>query len=255
MGRSQPDRGRADPALTVKAHRALADRSAHGRRLGARRTGGHDPPGPLAAGFGRDGRFRRHSRTLHTAYGQLSAKARRYGASCQAASRRPAGRSRPRRSQPEAATATTPNRRSYPRGPQRRGSCASIRVSTVVSAAFTVTFIAARTAPVPSRNGTAIDRMPGASTSSASAQPLARTIISSLATSSGSRGKKGGRPARLSSAMTAATWPGSDPSSLRHRGGLLGAGDKVLEVGQGQVPQPESPRRVRRLDLVARRPR
>ena len=45
----------------------------------------------------------------------------------------------------------------------------------MVSAAWTVTFIAARTAPSPSRTGTATERTPGASSSSANAQPRART--------------------------------------------------------------------------------
>ena len=40
-------------------------------------------------------------------------------------------------------------------------------------------FIAACTSPWPSRTGTAIDRTPGASSSSAIAQPRARTWVSS----------------------------------------------------------------------------
>jgi NAD(P)-dependent dehydrogenase (short-subunit alcohol dehydrogenase family) len=60
-----------------------------------------------------------------------------------------------------------------------RGRYSPTRCAVVVSAACTVTFIAARVAPVPSRTGTAAERTPGASSSSASAQPRARTSVSS----------------------------------------------------------------------------
>ena len=63
--------------------------------------------------------------------------------------------------------------------PAARSSCgrwSSTSRLDLVSAACTVTFMAARTAPAPSRTGTATDRMPGASSSSASAHPRARTV-------------------------------------------------------------------------------
>ena len=66
-----------------------------------------------------------------------------------------------------------------PAARSRWGRWSSSSVSTLVSAAWTVTFMAARTAPVPSRTGTATERTPGASSSSARAHPRARTWASS----------------------------------------------------------------------------
>src|SRR3954471_19143420 len=59
--------------------------------------------------------------------------------------------------------------------------------SVEVSAACTVTFMAARTAPIPSRTGTATERTPGASSSSARAHPRARTWVSSSRTCASDR--------------------------------------------------------------------
>ena len=66
-----------------------------------------------------------------------------------------------------------------------------------VSAACTVTFIAARTLPVASRTGAATDRTPGASSSSASAHPWARTRTSSALRAATDGAGRGGSPERL----------------------------------------------------------
>lgn len=99
--------------------------------------------------------------------------------------------------------------------------------STPVSAACTVTFIAARTAPSPSRTGTATDRTPGASSSSASAQPRARTVRSSAANSSGVGRGKPGSPERLGSARTASSSSGPRAASSTLPWEVCGAGNRV----------------------------
>ena len=63
-----------------------------------------------------------------------------------------------------------PVRRHLPAARISRGRCSLTSVATLVSAACTVTSIAAGTPPSPSRTGTATERIPGASSSSASAQ-------------------------------------------------------------------------------------
>jgi hypothetical protein len=94
------------------------------------------------------------------------------------------------------------------------GRCSVTSVSTVVSDAFTVTFRAARTAPSPSRTGAATERIPGASSSSASAQPRARTVRSSCWTSASGRSRAyGGRPAWLGCARTAVSAVSSSAAS------------------------------------------
>ena len=74
-----------------------------------------------------------------------------------------------------------------------------VSVSTEVSAACTVTLSAAITRPAPSRSGAATERMPGASCSSVSAQPWARTSRSAASSSarSGCQRARDAGPARL----------------------------------------------------------
>ena len=87
--------------------------------------------------------------------------------------------------------------------------------------------MAARTAPVPSRTGAAIDRMPGASSSSARAQPRARMVHSSSPNARGSRGRKRGSPERLGWASTSASSSGPRAASRTLPCEVYGAGNRV----------------------------
>src|SRR5689334_15044670 len=106
-----------------------------------------------------------------------------------------------------------------------RWSCRSRWV--LVSAACTVTFIAARTVPDPSLTGTATERTPGASSSSASAQP--RALISASSSRSGPAWRPiyGGSPDRLGWASTAATWSGGSAASSTLPCEVCTAGNRV----------------------------
>ena len=151
-------------------------------------------------------------------------------------------------------------------------------VSTLVSAACTVTFMAATTRPSSSRSGAATERIPGASCSSVRAHPWARTSRSTASSSARSGCQRAGTPARLGSARTASSSSGARPASstlprevgrrreagadahrerddlrdrdpgdvddvraveLRDRARLLGAAHERLHVRARDVPQAE----------------
>src|ERR1700744_6796355 len=108
-----------------------------------------------------------------------------------------------------------------------RGRDSSTSVATLVSAACTVTFMAARTSPQPSRTGTATERMPGASSSSARAQPRARTVRSSSSMACWPGSAVGGRPERLGSASVAASVAASSAASSTLPWEVCQAGNRV----------------------------
>src|SRR4051812_21945972 len=111
-----------------------------------------------------------------------------------------------------------------------RGRCSSMSVSTEVSAAWTVTLMAATTLPSPSRTPVATERMPGARSWSARAQPFARTSRSAASRSAAAGCQRAAMPDRDGSARTAFRAAGGRAASNTLPIEVAGAGKRVPMV-------------------------
>ncbi len=107
------------------------------------------------------------------------------------------------------------------------GRCWPTSTSSGVSAACELTLSAAITVPSPSRSGTATDLMPGASCSSVSAQPRARTSRSAAPRSAASGCHRGVMPDLDGSASTRSASAGGSAASSTLPSEVCIAGNRV----------------------------